>query len=492
MPPMPDTDERTSVAGAPDPSPETERVFRRLLLNTLITGVTGMFVWWAFVFWAYLETESVVVTGVIGAIYAGGMAAVSPAFGTYLDHHRTRDAMRATTGVSVAAYALAASLYAVADTADLLSLRSPGFWALTTLILVGSIAAGLRNIALSTCVTLLVRADHRDRANGMVGTVTGVSFALTSVFSGLAIGMLDMGWALGVGVALVAVGFGHLWSIGIDEPEPRPHTGPRRRVVDVRGAVVAIAAVPGLATLIALSAFNNLLGGVFMALMDAYGLTLVSVETWGVLWAVLSLGFIVGGLVVARVGLGPTPVKVLVVANMVNWTVCATFTLRSSIVLLAIGVLIWVSLMPAIEAAEQTVLQRAIPYERQGRVFGFAQLVENAAAPLSSVAIAPLAEAYVMPSMTDGWAADHLGGLLGTGPERGIALVFTLAGLVGLAVTLGVRFSRAYRLLTARPPADAGVVEATGSVPAGASSSGGDVGCPEPPDPDALPEPLPA
>ena len=51
----------------------------------------------------------------------------------------------------------------------------------------------MRAIALSTCVTLLVPEDHRDRANGMVGTVTGVSFAITSVFSGLVVGRLGHG-----------------------------------------------------------------------------------------------------------------------------------------------------------------------------------------------------------------------------------------------------------------------------------------------------------
>ena len=54
--------------------------------------------------------------------------------------------------------------------------------------LLGSVAGQMRGIALSTCVTLLVPEDRRDRANGMVGTVTGVSFAITSVFSGLVIG----------------------------------------------------------------------------------------------------------------------------------------------------------------------------------------------------------------------------------------------------------------------------------------------------------------
>lgn len=38
--------------------------------------------------------------------------------------------------------------------------------------------------------------------------------------------------------------------------------------------------------------FNNFLGGVFMSLMDAYGLSLVSVEIWGTVLAITSIGFI--------------------------------------------------------------------------------------------------------------------------------------------------------------------------------------------------------
>ena len=46
---------------------------------------------------------------------------------------------------------------------------------------------------MSTAVTLLVPEDQRDRASGLVGTVFGVSFTITSVLSGLAVGQLD-GW----------------------------------------------------------------------------------------------------------------------------------------------------------------------------------------------------------------------------------------------------------------------------------------------------------
>lgn len=136
-------------------------------------------------------------------------------------------------------------------------------------------------------------------------------------------------------------------------------------------------------------------------------------------------------------------------ANLVNWTICSIFTLRSSIAILAAGMIVWLAFIPVIEAGEQTILQRSIPYERQGSVFGFAQLVENAASPLTAFLTAPVAEAVFMPFMTDGRGAEWIGQWFGTGPERGIALMFTIGGLLGVAVTAGAGMSRSYRRLAA-------------------------------------------
>ncbi len=52
-----------------------------------------------------------------------------------------------------------------------------------------------------------------------------------------------------------------------------------------------------------------------------------------------------------------------------------------------------------------------------------------------------------MPTMTDGWGADTIGDWFGAGAERGLALIFTLAGLLGVVVTLLAKASRSYRNL---------------------------------------------
>src|SRR5687768_5783738 len=425
------------------------KVFFELLVNTLVAGVTSSFLWFALTFWVYLETRSVVATGVIGGAFSISSAVLGPVFGSFVDRHRKHTVLVVTLVASVVCFAVATLVFVSVPADELPWLRSPFFWVLVGSTLLGSVAGNMRGIALSTCVTLLIAEDRRDRANGMVGTVTGISFAITSVFSGLVVGGLGMGWAYYLTVAATIGALVHIFTVRFDEPEPERDPENRPRFVEIGPALEAIRAVPGLPMLIALAAFNNLLSGVFMALMDAYGLELVSVEAWGLLWGVISLAFIAGGMLVTRFGLGSNPLRLIIAGNLVNWVVCSLFTIRSSVVLIAVGMVVWLGLIPVIEAAEQTILQRAIPFERQGRVFGFAQLVENAASPLTAFLMAPLAESVFMPLMTDGRGAEVIGGWFGTGPERGIALMFTVAGVLGVLATAAAWSSRSYRRLSA-------------------------------------------
>ncbi|MPS34147.1 MAG: hypothetical protein E2593_02365 [Stenotrophomonas sp.] len=106
------------------------------------------------------------------------------------------------------------------------------------------------------------------------------------------------------------------------------------------------------------------------------------------------------------------------------------------------------ALMPAAEAAEQTIVQKVVPYETQGRVFGFAASVESAASPISAYLIGPIAQFWLIPFMETDAGRDGFGWLLGDGDARGIALVFVIAGLLTFLLVLLAFCSRAYRRLT--------------------------------------------
>ena len=105
-------------------------------------------------------------------------------------------------------------------------------------------------------------------------------------------------------------------------------------------------------------------------------------------------------------------------------------------------------LVPYVEASEQTVLQKVVPYERQGRVFGFAQSVEQAASPLTAFLIGPIAQFIFIPFMTTGAGVGLIGSWFGTGSARGLALVFVITGIIGLIATLLALASKYYRQLS--------------------------------------------
>ena len=424
------------------------QVFRRLLLNTLLTNTANNFIWFALTFWAYLETRSVLATSIIGGSYMAIASIVGIFLGSIVDHNPKKKAMLGSTVVSLICYAGALIAYLSIPPHDKLDLATAPFWALVLFTLVGAIAGGARNIALSTLVTMLVEEDVRDRANGMVGTVQGVGFAITSVFSGLAIGFLGMGWCIGIVLFLSIVAILHLISIRFDEVKSEETTDEPKKV-DLKGTLRVIGLVPGLMGLILFATFNNFLGGVFMSLMDPYGLSLVSVEVWGFIWGFLSLAFIAGGIVVAKRGLGKTPLRSLLLANVAMWAICILFPLRSSIIMLTAGIFVYMCLIPMCEAAEQTLLQTVVPLERQGRVFGFALTVETAASPITAFIIGPVADYWVIPFMDGGAGSQAIGSWFGSGPERGMALIFVAAGVIGLIVTLLAMRSGPYRSLSA-------------------------------------------
>jgi DHA3 family multidrug efflux protein-like MFS transporter len=185
-----------------------------------------------------------------------------------------------------------------------------------------------------------------------------------------------------------------------------------------------------------------------MALMDPYGLELFPVELWGVVFGVASTGFIVGGLIIAKFGLGKNPIRTMLLVVVAMGLLGALFTIRDWWWLFAAGIWLYMTLIPAVEASEQTVIQKVVPFRRQGRVFGFAQAFESAAAPITAFLIAPIAEFIIIPHLKTDAGQETWGWLVGDGQARGIALVFVFAGLAMVVLALGAFLTKSYRMLS--------------------------------------------
>jgi DHA3 family multidrug efflux protein-like MFS transporter len=424
------------------------RTFYHIAANALLTTLANFFLWFALVFWVYLETRSLLASSIIAGAYMVIATISSFLFGGIVDHHKKKGAMLFSSCVTLVFFAAAAVIYSAAPAGAFKMASSLWLWSFVSIILVGVIMSNIRTIALPITVTILVPEGERDRANGVSGMIMGLSSSGAGVASGFALAYLGILAIVLASAAITICALIHLSFVKVDEPTIA-HGEENPKKLDVRGTMRMVSGIPGLFGLILFTTFNNFLGGIFMALMDPYGLSLMSVQAWGALWGVLSLGFIAAGIYITRNGLGSKPLKTLFTVNIIMWVATLIFPLQPSILLMAAGILVWTLSVPFAEATEHTIIQKVVPLERQGRVIGFAQSIENAASPITAFLIGPLTQFVLIPFMTTGAGVELIGGWFGTGDGRGMALTFIIAAAIGLAVTVAAMYSRAYRILSA-------------------------------------------
>ncbi len=424
------------------------RNFYYVLLNNLISNVTTSYLWFGLVFWVYLATKSVLATALLGGAYMLLSAGASLLFGTFVDRHHKKRIMLLANAVTALSFVAGSVVYGLFLRGEGASATDPMLWLFGVIVLAGTVIGNMRNIAMSTVVTLLVPSENRAKANGLVGTVSGVGFIITTVFSGLSIGMIGMGWTLLVATVLMIVAALHMALIQIPEKEIAHDPELAGKTIDIKGGWAAIVAVPGLVGLVFFAVLNNLIGGAYMALLDPYGLTLFSVEQWGVVFGFTGIGFIIGGILVAKFGLGKRPLRTLLLTNVAVGIVGMLFTIREASWILIIGMLVYMILIPFAEAAEQTVLQKVVPFKKQGRVFGLAQALESATAPITSFLIAPIAEFWIIPAFRNPDIQAKWAWLFGTGEMRGVAVIFMMSGLLLVALALVAMRTKSYRLLS--------------------------------------------
>lgn len=76
--------------------------------------------------------------------------------------------------------------------------------------------------------------------------------------------------------------------------------------------------------------------------------------------------------------------------------------------------------------------------------------MENIASPLTAFLIGPLTQFLVIPWLASPMGNEIFGGWWGTTPDRAMAIIFTIAGIVGVLVTIIAFGTKSYKNLTER------------------------------------------
>jgi MFS family permease len=313
-------------------------------------------------------------------------------------------------------------------------------WHIYLLSAIGSALGTFQRPAYQASITMLVPKKQLTRANGLVQTADSLGGILAPAVAGFLFVTIGLR-----GIVLIDFGtyfFAILALLLVRIPQPKVEpTGEEQKnkvVSDVRFAWRYLRERPGLLGLLFYYAAVNFFLSTVFVLIGPLVLSQHDARAFGLVQMVLGIGGLAGGVAASTWG-GPKKhlVRAVLLGIPLYMAGIIVAGLRIHPAFPAIGLAFNVFFVALVQSVSNAIWQLKVAPEVQGRVFSLRYMLATIITPLAYLAAGPLADRVFEPLMAEGGAlaTTILGSLLGTGPGRGIGLIYVLSGVMVIVVS---------------------------------------------------------
>jgi MFS transporter, DHA3 family, macrolide efflux protein len=311
-------------------------------------------------------------------------------------------------------------------------------WHLYVATIVQGVGYAFQWPAYRAAISTMLPKERYARANGMLYLLDDVPDVFSPILAGVILGpLLGLTGILAINIAAFVFSIAALSITDIPQT-PQTLEGEKSHGVlwkELTFGFLYIVKRPGLLGLQLIFLTGNLFFGIALSAAVFYPMILLrtgnNTEVLGFISTVGSLAAVIAGIVITTWGGIKRPLHGI----LMGWIVSSVLGL----VLLGLGqgLLIWVVAMaieamcdPLTKVSDDTLLQRKVPPEFQGRVFGAQSVITQVMIPFAPLIGGYLGDRVFEPVMrTHGSLAAFFGPLVGTGPGSGMSLLIFLCGI---------------------------------------------------------------
>lgn len=397
------------------------------------SGLTGF----ALGVWVFEQTGSATQFALIGLCAVLPRVVLSPLAGAIVDRWDRRWIMIVS---DVGAGFSTLVVFLVLWTGQLESPgHSFGIWPIYVLTCVNAAFSTMQWPAFAATTSLLVSKRNLGRANGMVQFGQAASEILAPALAGVLVGIIRLEGVILIDVTTFVFAVITLLLVRFPKPKSPMIETPEKVSLwnDLTLGWRYISARPGLKGLLIFFAVVNFLWGMVGALIIPMILSSTSSDVLGVVISIAGVGMFAGSLVMSVWGGPRRRINGVLNFEMLSGICFVLMGLRPSFWLVAAGAFGAHVTIAIVFGSNQAIWQSKVAPEVQGRVFATQQMVARTATPLAYLLAGPLADRVFNPLLVvDGPLAAGVGQILGTGPGRGVGLLFVLMGILKVAITL--------------------------------------------------------
>jgi DHA3 family macrolide efflux protein-like MFS transporter len=297
--------------------------------------------------------------------------------------------------------------------------------------------------AYSAAISTMISKEHYGRANGMLSLAGTGSNIFAPILAGALLGIIGISGILTIDLVTLSIAIAALLVVHV----PQPKISAEGMVA--RGSLLKEAGYgfryifkrPPLLALQSTFMISNFLYGIPLAVVAALILasTNNNEQSLALVNSVGAIGGVIGGLAMSAWG-GP---KRRIYGVLGGWLASSLLGLvlmglGRSPYAWAVAAFFGAFFVPIINGSNQAIWQAKVPPDLQGKVFSIRRLIAWFVSPAAMLIAGPLADKVLEPAMRleTSPLATSVGWLVGTGPGRGMALMFLVGGILTAGVTL--------------------------------------------------------
>jgi MFS family permease len=328
-------------------------------------------------------------------------------------------------------------------------------WHLYLALAVNGIASAFISPAMQSSAPLLVPKNKLNRASGLSQLLRPMETILAPSLAGFIVGILGLEVVFIIDFVTFFINIIILLMMTIPRP---PHmaeaTGKMKFWTELSAGFRYIQERPPLITLISLFTLTMfLLPGLVYSLVTPLVLSFESEKVLGLILAAFGIGSIIGGVFLTSWNRN---------RRRMNGILAALAVAGCSVILMGLWENPWTIAMSVfltgmsfifVTGLNQVIWQIKSALEVQGRLFALMGTLAVGGQSLGILVAGLLASRVFQPLLEKGGLlADSIGALIGTGPGRGMALMFIILGLTVLGIVLVSWLNPSIRLLEDQLP----------------------------------------
>jgi MFS transporter, DHA3 family, macrolide efflux protein len=400
------------------------------IISLLGTSMTGF----AMTIWAYEKTNAATALALIGFFFVAPMLVASPFAGALVDRSNRKLMMM----VSDIASGITSFIILILFVTGHLQI-----WHLFITSAFQGVFQSFQWPAYSAAISTMIPKKQYGRADGMLSLADTASNIFAPILAGSLLGIIGVPGILLIDLGTFVFAIGTLLFVYIPQPKITEE-GLQARGNIFKEAVFGfhyILSRPSLLALQLVFLLGNFCSGVPGAVQAAMILanTGTSEKALALVNSAGAVGGVVGGLVMSAWG-GP---KRRVHGVLMGWFIASLLGVvlmgfARSIPMWAITGFLGMFFVPIINGSNQAIWQAKVPPDLQGRVFSIRRLIAWFVSPLAMLVAGPLSDQVLEPAMRNpqSFLASTLGWAVGTGPGRGMALLFIIGGGLAAFITI--------------------------------------------------------